>query len=62
MAIHCRNSAPPQKYGALNMTVALGPFILRHPELKNNVESFMLQHVLPEFSSSEPYMRAIVGF
>ena len=43
------------------MTVALSPFILRHPELKNNVEQFMLQHVLPEFSSGEPFMRTAVG-
>jgi hypothetical protein len=43
------------------MTAALGPFIMRHPEVKNNMEQFMLQHVAPEFTSTEPYLRAIVS-
>lgn len=43
------------------MTAALGPWIMRHPEVKNNMEQFMLQFVTPEFSSSEPYLRAIVS-
>jgi|ERR1700722_18777392 len=55
-----RNAQAPQRYGALNMTAALGPFIMRHPEVKGNMEQFMLQHVLPEFASTDPYMRAIV--
>ncbi|EIN12803.1 ARM repeat-containing protein [Punctularia strigosozonata HHB-11173 SS5] len=53
------NPASPQRFGALNMVAALGPFIMSHPEVKTNMESFMLQHVLPEFSSSDGYMRAI---
>ncbi|EGN93981.1 hypothetical protein SERLA73DRAFT_115471 [Serpula lacrymans var. lacrymans S7.3] len=52
-------AAPAQRFGALNMTAALGPFIMRHPEVKDNMEQFMLQHVLPEFSAPEPYLRAI---
>lgn len=55
------NAAPPQKFGALNITAALGPFVMRHPEVKGSMEEFMMQHVLPEFTSSEPYMRAIVS-
>ncbi|KAL6303891.1 ARM repeat-containing protein [Sparassis latifolia] len=51
--------APPQRFGALNMTAGLGPFIMRHPDVKNSMEQFMIQHVLPEFTSSEPYMRAV---
>ena len=51
--------AAPQCYGALNMTAALGPFIMRHPDVKGSMSQFVLQHVLPEFSSPEPYMRAI---
>ncbi|KAI0657254.1 ARM repeat-containing protein [Cubamyces menziesii] len=51
--------AAPQRYGALNMTAALGPFIMRHPEVKGNMEQFLLQHVLPEFAAPEPYMRAV---
>ncbi|KAH7915448.1 armadillo-type protein [Hygrophoropsis aurantiaca] len=55
-----RSNAPaPQRFGALTITSALGPFIIRHPEVKGNMEQFMLQHVLPEFSATEPYMRAI---
>ncbi|KAH7885476.1 armadillo-type protein [Phlebopus sp. FC_14] len=53
------NPAPPQKFGALNITAALGPFIMRHPEVRGNIEQFMMQHVLPQFSASEPYLRAI---
>ncbi len=55
------NSKPaaPQRYGALNMTAALGPFIMRHPDVKDNMEPFVLQNVIPEFASPEPYMRAI---
>ncbi len=42
------------------MTAALGRWIMRHPEVKNNMEQFMLQFVTPELTSSEPYIRAIV--
>ncbi|KAI0632293.1 ARM repeat-containing protein [Trametes polyzona] len=49
----------PQRYGALNMTAALGPFIMRHPDVKGNMEQFLIQHVLPEFTATEPYMRAV---
>lgn len=55
------NAAPPQKFGALNIMAALGPFIMRHPEVKGSMEDFMMRHVLPEFTASEPYMRAIVS-
>lgn len=57
-----RNAPAPQKFGALNMTAALGPWIMRHPEVKNNMEQFMLQFVTPELTSKEPYIRAIVRF
>lgn len=55
------DSSPAHKYGALSMTVSVGSFILRHPELKDNMETFMMQFVLPQFASSEPYMRAVVS-
>ena len=41
------------------MTAALGPFIMRHPDVKGNMEQFVLQHVIPEFSAPEPSMRAV---
>ena len=53
------NPAPPQKYGALNMTVSLAPFIMRHPEVKDSMEQFLMTHVFPCFSAPEPYLRAV---
>ncbi|KAG9315992.1 armadillo-type protein [Chiua virens] len=53
------NAAAPQKFGALNITAALGPFIMRHPEVKGSMEEFMMRHVLPEYTANEPYMRSI---
>lgn len=53
------NPEPPQKYGALNMTVCLAPFIMRHPDVKDNMEQFLMQHVLPCFGAPEPYLRAV---
>jgi importin-7 len=53
------NPKSPQKYGALNMTVSLAPFIMRHPDVKDNMEQFLMQHVLPCFSAPEPYLRAV---
>ncbi|KDQ62833.1 hypothetical protein JAAARDRAFT_30743 [Jaapia argillacea MUCL 33604] len=53
------NQPAPQRFGALNMTAALGTFIMKHPDVKVNMEQFLIRHVLPEFGSPEPYMRAI---
>ncbi|KAL1728536.1 armadillo-type protein [Schizophyllum commune] len=55
------DAGPTQRFGALNMTAALGPYILRHPEIENTptMENFMQQYVLKEYSSSEPYMRSV---
>ncbi|KAJ7813098.1 armadillo-type protein [Mycena leptocephala] len=53
------NASAPQRFGALNMTAALGPWIMRHPDVGNNMEQFVLQFVTPEFASAEGYMRAI---
>ncbi|EJC98943.1 ARM repeat-containing protein [Fomitiporia mediterranea MF3/22] len=53
------NAAPSQKFGALNMTAALGPFMMRHPQVRPNVEQFVVQHVFPEFNSSLAYMRSV---
>jgi len=53
------NPEAPQKYGALNMTVGLAPFIMRHPEVKDGMEQFLAQHVLPSFTAPEPYLRAV---
>ncbi|KAJ7024481.1 armadillo-type protein [Mycena alexandri] len=55
-----RSIAPaPQRFGVLNMTAVLGPWILRHPDVASGMEQFVLQFVGPEFASPEGYMRAI---
>ncbi|KAF8886227.1 armadillo-type protein [Gymnopilus junonius] len=50
---------PEQRFGALNMTAALGRQMMKHPEVKGNMEQFMLQYVSPELESPEPFLRAI---
>jgi hypothetical protein len=42
------------------MMSALGPFIVRHPDVKGSIEQFMVQYVLPGFTSQEPYLRSVV--
>jgi hypothetical protein len=59
--IYCRSPANPQKFGALNITAALGQLIMHHPEVQGQMEQFLMQHALPEYSSSDGYMRAIVS-
>ncbi|TDL17754.1 ARM repeat-containing protein [Rickenella mellea] len=53
------NAAPPQKFGALTMTHALGAYIMRHSQVRPNIEQFIVRHVFPEFQSSHAYMRAV---
>jgi hypothetical protein len=53
------NPEPAQKYGALNMTVSLAPFIMRHPDVKDEMEQFLIQNVSPCFGAPEPYLRAV---
>ncbi|KAG6856226.1 hypothetical protein H0H87_006320 [Tephrocybe sp. NHM501043] len=48
-----------RSFGALNMTAALAPWMMKHPDVKGNMEAFVLQFVTPEFNSPEPYLRAI---
>jgi len=55
-----RNASPAHRFGALNMTAALGPWMLAHPDVKNKMEPFVMQFVVPEYTSSEPYLRAVV--
>ncbi|KIK50545.1 hypothetical protein GYMLUDRAFT_266124 [Collybiopsis luxurians FD-317 M1] len=53
------NSTPQQRFGALNMTAALGPWIMKHPDVRSNMEGFIQQFVAGEFSSGEGYLRCI---
>lgn len=43
------------------MIAALGPLIMRHEEVKDNMSQFMRQHVFPGFTAPEGYLRAIVS-
>ncbi|KAI0029851.1 ARM repeat-containing protein [Vararia minispora EC-137] len=54
-------AAPPQRYGALNITAILGPLILRLSDIKSSMESVIVQHVLPEFQSQNAFMRYIAA-
>ncbi|KAK7462279.1 Nonsense-mediated mRNA decay protein 5 [Stygiomarasmius scandens] len=42
------SSPPPQRFGALNMTAALGPWIMKHPSVKGDMEEFVMRFVYPE--------------
>ncbi|KAI0317626.1 ARM repeat-containing protein [Amylostereum chailletii] len=53
------NPSPSQRYGALNITATLAPLIVRHPEVKGDMETFLIQHVLPTFASPEGYLRYV---
>ena len=53
---------PEHRFGALNMTAALGKQIIQHPDARKSVEQFLLQYVSPELEGPEAYLRAIVSF
>ncbi|OJA08044.1 hypothetical protein AZE42_06688 [Rhizopogon vesiculosus] len=55
------NPSSAQCFGALTMIAVLGPFIVRHPDVKGSIEQFMVQHILLEFTAQEAYMRSVVG-
>ncbi|KAG2125244.1 hypothetical protein BD769DRAFT_1776392 [Suillus cothurnatus] len=46
-------------FGALTMMSVLGPFIVRYSNVKGSIEQFMVQYVLPEFTSQEPYLQSV---
>jgi len=52
-------SPPEQKYGALKISSALIPHMVRNKTVKNNIESFLTAHVLPAYTASEGFMRNI---
>ncbi|OAX41298.1 hypothetical protein K503DRAFT_780748 [Rhizopogon vinicolor AM-OR11-026] len=54
------NPSPVQRFGALTMIAVLGPFIVRHPDVKRGLKQFMVQHVLPEFTAQEAYLRSVI--
>ncbi|KAF9257153.1 ARM repeat-containing protein [Marasmius fiardii PR-910] len=52
-------ATPEERFGALNMTAALGPWIMKHPEVRGGMEGFVSQFVEREYTAGEPYLRAI---
>ena len=44
------------------MSSGLAQLMLRHPQVRTNVEQFTARHVLPELNSQLPYMREIVCY
>ncbi|KIY51516.1 ARM repeat-containing protein [Fistulina hepatica ATCC 64428] len=52
-------TTPHQRFGALNMTAALGPLMMDHPDVKKDMENFMTRYVLKEYQAPEPYLRAV---
>ncbi|THU92451.1 ARM repeat-containing protein [Dendrothele bispora CBS 962.96] len=52
-------SPPHQRFGALNMTAALGPWIMKHPSVKGDMEEFCMRFVYPELVGREGWMKAI---
>jgi hypothetical protein len=48
---HLSNSSAsaPQRFGVLNMTTVLGPWIMCHPDVSGDMEQFLLQFVTTEF-------------
>ncbi|KAL0575166.1 Nonsense-mediated mRNA decay protein 5 [Marasmius crinis-equi] len=53
------NASPPLRFGALNMITVLSPWIMKHPDVRDDMQQFVEQFVAPEYTTREPYMRAI---
>lgn len=53
--------ADEQRFGALNALAALGPWMMKHPGVKGNMETMVEQHAMPALGSDKPYLRAIVS-
>ncbi|KAG2009602.1 importin alpha re-exporter, variant 3 [Coprinopsis cinerea AmutBmut pab1-1] len=53
------DAAPPQRFGALNMTAALSPHMMSHPQVKGEMAQFILNFVSPQLEASEGYLKAI---
>jgi importin-7 len=56
------NAPAPQRFGALNMAAALAPHLMSHPQVKGQMEQFVLQFVSPQLQAPEPYLRSVVSF
>ncbi|KAH6912647.1 armadillo-type protein [Coprinopsis sp. MPI-PUGE-AT-0042] len=53
------NAPAPQRFGALNMAAALAPHLMSHPQVKGQMEQFVLQFVSPQLQAPEPYLRSV---
>ncbi|QRV92799.1 importin beta N-terminal domain [Ceratobasidium sp. AG-Ba] len=53
------NATPQNRFGAHRMTACLASVIMKHPEAKGVMESYIVTHVFPDFNSEHPYLRAV---
>ncbi|KAF8510510.1 ARM repeat-containing protein [Hysterangium stoloniferum] len=53
------NALPQQRFGVLSMTSLLAPCMARHPSVRPELESFLMNQVLHEFNAPEGYIRYI---
>ncbi|KAG8724819.1 hypothetical protein FRC09_013780 [Ceratobasidium sp. 395] len=52
-------ATPQSRFGAHRMMACLAGVIMKHPEAKGVMENFVVTHILPEFQSSQAYLRAV---
>ncbi|KAG8804908.1 hypothetical protein FRC17_005833 [Serendipita sp. 399] len=52
---------PEQRFGALNMVVCLSSVIMAHPNVKGDIDTFMIRNVIPLLSSEIGYLRAVAA-
>ncbi|KAG2143678.1 hypothetical protein DEU56DRAFT_754477 [Suillus clintonianus] len=53
-------STPAQRFGTFTMMSVLGLFIVHHLDVKGSIKQFVVQYVLPDFTSQEPYLRSVL--
>jgi importin-7 len=54
-------TSPEQRFGALNMVVCLSSVIMVHPSVKGDIDTFMMNNVIPLLSSEIGYLRAVAA-
>lgn len=54
-------TSPEQRFGALNMVVCLSSVIMVHPSVKDDIDTFMMNNVIPLLSSEVGYLRAVAA-
>lgn len=55
------STPPEQRFGALNMVVCLSSVIMVHPNVKGDIDTFLLRNVIPLLGSDVGYLRAVAA-